>query len=182
MDFKKEYYSTMKKRLLMLALFLATSTTTATQVYAESNSLFFCRQMSDSGERLACYDKIVDSLLPANRKQTVAQAPRKENEYVPAQEAEALFGKSQAESKRIIEETMEVKIPDRIIARITGIKKSSTKKMTITLNNGQVWRQIDYSPIPLRNGDDIVIRSARLGSYLLQKHSGSGSIRVKRII
>lgn len=42
-------------------------------------------------------------------------------------------------------------------------------------------RQIDNQRIPLRNEDKIIIREAALGSYLMEKLSGSGSIRVKRL-
>ncbi len=158
--------------LVIAVVFLVADTMTTEHIYAEPGSLFFCRRIADSLERLDCYDSIIDT----NASPLVKHPATK-----PVPETEALFGKSQAESKRIIEESLDVKTPDKIMARINAIKKSTTRQMTMTLSNGQVWRQIDHSPLPLRTGDEIIIRAARLGSYLLQKQSGSGSIRVKRM-
>ena len=70
--------------------------------------------------------------------------------------------------------------PSLVEARITRVKRSADKKIVVTLDNGQIWRQIDNEPIVLRNGDEIIVRPARLGSYLMEKRSGSGRIRVKQ--
>ena len=49
------------------------------------------------------------------------------------------------------------------------------------LDNAQIWEQLDSSRLTLKTGEGILIKSARLGSFLLEKQTGSRSIRVKRI-
>ena len=63
---------------------------------------------------------------------------------------------------------------------MTDVQKSAYKKLTVTLDNGQVWRQLDNRPMHLKTGEAVVVREASLGSFLLEKQSGSRSIRVKR--
>ncbi|MCZ6503043.1 MAG: hypothetical protein O6945_11070, partial [Gammaproteobacteria bacterium] len=55
------------------------------------------------------------------------------------------------------------------------------KKLTVTLDNGQIWRQLDNNPLPLKSGETVVVRAALLGSFLMEKQSGGVSIRVKRL-
>ena len=64
---------------------------------------------------------------------------------------------------------------------VTAVTKSSTGKLTITLENGQVWRQNDSKTFRLSAGDAVFVRSKSLGSFVLSKESSSRSIRVKRI-
>jgi hypothetical protein len=144
---------------------------------AAEESLFECRQIKDSEERVLCYDKIVDALTSPPLSATTADS----REQAAKPDAQSLFGKDAAETSRIVEKTLAIEKLDQIQARVTGLKRSVDKKFTITLDNGQTWRQIDNQPIPLRNEDKIIIREATLGSYLMEKQSGSGSIRVKRL-
>ncbi len=146
----------MKKMLtpMLLLLLLVTSY----PGLAAEPSLSMCRQIKDSEERVQCYDKIVDSLTTAPLSATTAE--HREQAVKPDFQVEKL---------------------DQIQARVTALKRSVDKKFTITLDNGQIWRQIDNQRIPLRNEDKIIIREAALGSYLMEKQSGSGSIRVKRL-
>ena len=144
---------------------------------AAEGSLFECRQIKDSEERVLCYDKIVDALSSGPLSTTTTDS----REQAAKPDAQALFGKGDAETSRIVEETLAIEKIDQIQATVTGLKRSVDKKFTITLDNGQIWRQIDNQRIPLRNEDKIIIREATLGSYLMEKQSGSGSIRVKRL-
>jgi len=139
---------------------------------AKETSLFECRKIKDIEERVVCYDTIVDALFP------VASTDAPDN-TVPS--SNSLFGKNAAETNRIVEETLAIKKIDQLTATVTSVTKNAYKKLTITLDNGQVWRQLDNDPLPLRKGETVVIRSAKLGSFLLRKESGSGSIRVNRL-
>ena len=64
---------------------------------------------------------------------------------------------------------------------VTDISKTASKKLTITLENGQVWRQVDSKTIRLGVGDAVVLRSKSLGSFMLSKEGSNRSIRVKRL-
>lgn len=160
----------MKKLLLPMILFIATLVFTQTTL-ADTDSLFTCRQIANIESRVACYDKIVDSLYPlAEKVQVVAPL-----------DAQSLFGKNGAESKRIVEKTLAIKEIKQIEAKVIEVQKSVYKKLTVTLDNGQVWRQLDNKPLPLKSGETVVVRAAYLGSFLMEKQSGGVSIRVKRL-
>jgi hypothetical protein len=181
----------MKKMLtpMLLIPLLATSYPT----FAAEESQLACRQIKDSEERVLCYDRIVDAALPAaplsaptadNSEQAVAPLSiptADDSEQAAEPDAENLFGKGNAETSRIVEEKLAIEKIDHIQATVTGLKRTVDKKYTIDLDNGQIWRQIDHQRLTLRNEDKIIIREATFGSYLLEKQSGSGSIRVKRL-
>ena len=147
------------KKLLSALLLLAPS------VLAANEALTECRQIEEIEERVACYDEVVDSLYA-------------KPDAVP--DAESLFGTNDAEAKRIVEETLEIEQINQIEANVADVRMSSTGKLTVALDNGQVWRQLDSKPLRLESGDGVIIRKASLGSFLLEKKSGSRSIRVKR--
>ena len=149
-------------RILLLLLYLFTQS-----AFSADNELLECRQIEDVEERVACYDGIVDTRLAAK------------TETVP--DAQALFGTNDAEAKRIVEESLDIEQIDRIEARVTGVKDSSGRKMVVALDNGQTWRQLDNKSLHLESGEAVIVRKASLGSYLLEKESGSRPIRVKRI-
>jgi hypothetical protein len=157
---------------------------------AGEKSLFNCRKIKDIEERVACYDSIVDSMFPLA--ETTSASSREpevtvNNTALPGSlprtspSSENLFGKSTVESKKIVEESLEIEGISQLEAIVTSVTKNTYRKLTISLDNGQVWRQLDSEPLPLKEGEAIIIRSARLGSYLLEKASGSGSIRVNRL-
>lgn len=131
---------------------------------AAEESLTQCRQIEDAGERVACYDKVVDSLAKADA--------------IP--DAQSLFGRDDAEAKRIVETSLAIEQIDHVDAVVTEVRKSAARKLVLTLDNGQVWRQLDNQTMRLKSGDSVVVRKASLNSFLMQKKSGGRSIRVKR--
>ncbi|RZV35487.1 MAG: hypothetical protein EX272_10525 [Chromatiales bacterium] len=148
----------MKRPLLPILLLLAAP------AFAVDEALTQCRQIEEIEERVKCYDKFVDS-------QSASDA-------VP--DAESLFGRDDAEAKRIVETTLAIEQIDHVEAVVTGVRKSATRKLLVTLDNGQVWRQLDNQTLRLKNGEWVIVRKASLNSFLLEKKSGSRSIRVKR--
>ena len=52
--------------------------------------------------------------------------------------------------------------------------------MLVTLDNGQVWKQVDASNLRLRVGDTVDIERASLGSFMLRKKGSKRSMRVSR--
>lgn len=148
----------MKKTLLPLLCLIVQP------VFAAEEALIECRQIEDVEERVACYDRIVDSLY--------------ESGAIPA--AQSLFGRDNAEAKRIVETTLAIEQIDHVEAVVTEVRKSATRKLLVTLDNGQIWRQLDSQTLHLKSGESVTIRKASLNSFLMRKKSGSRSIRVKR--
>ena len=173
------------KKLLLPLLFLF-----AQPALAAEEALTQCRQIEAIEERVACYDKIVDSQYPMDSGDSVETSTPPElvaAETVPDEpatetvpDAQSLFGTSDAEAKRIVETTLAIEQIDQIEAVVTGVRRSVSKKLTVALDNGQIWRQLDNQPLHLKSGEAVIIRKASLGSFLMEKKSGSRSIRVKR--
>lgn len=70
---------------------------------------------------------------------------------------------------------------EQVEATVTDVRESAGKKLIVVLDNGQVWRQQDNKTLRLENGEAVIVRKASLGSFLLEKESGSRSIRVKLV-
>ncbi len=148
-------------RILLTLMFLAQPALAADQALTQ------CRQIVDIEERVACYDAIIDS-----------RAEKTETNAIP--DAQSLFGTNDADAKRIVETSLAIEQIDQLEAVVTSIQKSATRKLTVTLDNGQVWRQLDNQPMRLKSGEMVIVRKASMGSYLMGKKSGGRSIRVKR--
>ena len=149
----------------MKRLFLPTLLLFTQPVFAADEALTQCRQIEDMEERVRCYDRVVDSLPTSDT--------------VP--DAESLFGRDDAEAKRIVETTLAIEQIDHVEAVISEVRKSASRKLLVTLDNGQVWRQLDNQTLHLKSGESVIIRKASLNSYLMGKKSGGRSIRVKRV-
>lgn len=67
-----------------------------------------------------------------------------------------------------------------ITARITSVGQTTDGRQAVTLDNEQVWVQVEAATrVRLRTGDEVTIRRAALGSFILSKPN-SGSMRVRR--
>ncbi|WP_226702656.1 hypothetical protein [Microbulbifer elongatus] len=118
-----------------------------------SEQLKKCSQFNDDKKRLACFDKLAGNLQ---------------------QHAEKQFGQEQIQ---VIEEA-----PESITATITQATKGAYGKYTFTLDNGQVWRQVESSRTAIwRGGEEIVVERGALGSFMMRKTTGGRSLRVKRL-
>jgi hypothetical protein len=163
------------KKLLLPLLFLAQPALSAEEALTE------CRHIEDIAERVVCYDGFVDSHFPTvstDIVETITPPEITESNEVP--DAQTLFGTTDAEAKRIVETTLEIEQIDQIAAIVTDVRESAIKKLTVTLDNGQVWRQLDSKRFRLKSGEAVIVRKASLSSYLMEKQSGGRSIRVKR--
>jgi hypothetical protein len=160
------------------------------------DELRVCRDLPDDDARLICYDAAVD-----RSRQTASGSPApaaaKSPAAAPAEPAgasgtaatagaaaslsqEALFGKTTDEVERTVEEATGDERIDRLNATVTQLQQYAYNKVLITLDNGQVWKQVDTSNLRLRAGDTIEIERASLGSFMLRKQGSKRSMRVSR--
>lgn len=149
---------------LLIILFLASS------ALADEDALLQCRQVESIEERVACYDRYVDSTHPKDAV-TAVRIP----------DAQSLFGEHDSEAKQIVAEALSIEQIDQVLAEVANVSRSASRKLVVTLENGQVWQQVDSQALHLKEGDAVVIRKASLGSYRLEKESGSRRIRVRRL-
>jgi hypothetical protein len=95
--------------------------------------------------------------------------------------SEDLFGKDESATRNVIKKIFGLGDIEQIQATVAEVKRTPYGKLVIVLDNGQIWTQLDSSRLTVRSGDGVLIKSARLGSFLLEKQTGSRSIRVKRV-
>lgn len=146
-----------------------------------------CRAMTSSVARLDCYDMLVDAAS-----ESTTQAKPQVGEALPPTSTtpatietgaglsqEELFGQDQASIRKTVDEQTGEKEFDRIEARIVALRKSASGKTVITLDNGQVWQQIDAKRVRLSENDLVTIRKRSMGSFTL--YNEKTAIRVKRI-
>ena len=115
-----------------------------------------CRSLGDAA-RLACFDRVLAS-------QDGAAKPGFGAERLP-QAAEA------------------AKPPETMQARITAVRLNAFKQFTVTLDNGQIWRQLDSDTAVARlaAADAVKITRGFLDSYSLTVDGVWGTYKVKRI-
>ncbi|MBY6187336.1 hypothetical protein KUV89_11960 [Marinobacter hydrocarbonoclasticus] len=137
-----------------------------------------CSSQEDQLDRLLCYDEFsqiatkatLPAAAPATAEAAISRAPIAPA-AAPAVSAEAEFGKTTVPAEEI----------DAIHGVVASIKTDAYGKWTITLDNGQRWRQTESSRYKLKAGDTITIERAFMGSFLLSREGRGGQTRVKRL-
>src|SRR5689334_13423014 len=172
-------------------------------------SLLACRKLQDDGERVRCYDAQIAKLVapmavvgpapaaspapavglaapagsaPAHPAPTPLAAPAATGGQTTTTSAAARFGEETlppaAHPKTQHQEDT------ALLSSITALRKASSGTYTISLANGQIWRQEESSPVAqfFRVGDDVRIEKAALGSYHMSTNrTGSKNwVRVTR--
>ena len=69
---------------------------------------------------------------------------------------------------------------DEIVARVTRVVKDNRGRLIIVLDNQQRWRQVSSERFQVKVGDEIVIRKAILGSFVLQQRTGGRKTTVRQ--
>lgn len=146
---------------LAFAFLLASASASAS---AQPPATHPCASVSAPAERLACYDKAFPRLV--------------DDETLQA-ERTAHFGLTRGELRQrggLIEpETQE-----RIEATVVRVSGEGSGRL-VTLDNGQVWQQIEASLLgSLDPGDKIRLKRGSFGTFLLVT-KGRVSLRVRRV-
>jgi hypothetical protein len=132
-----------------------------------------CVKLKSPAERFECYERQVDAAetkrpaAPATAAaSTAASSPVAQPATPDAQNA----GKSDKSS------------PSDIVATITELHETVPHSFTITLDNGQVWRQSYPEQYFLQPGMQVTLRSSKWGkAYRLSAEGLHGFIQVQRV-
>ena len=160
-----------------------------------------CRSIDDPMERLACLDAAAETLSVTRivQEEEIAEQEREERDAFglagrdrdddddqPAPrvaETEEDFGREALPEERREREDGRLK---NITAKIVEISVNRFGKVTVTLENGQVWRQLDSDDRRLLfpKGDRLYtarVKRSMFGNYMMTVRELDRTIRVRRI-
>jgi hypothetical protein len=153
-----------------------------------------CRGESDAVARLACYDRAVDraqqpavNAAPAPKAAAPAAAaatgaPAAAAPAAAAKTVEDNFGRErQIQAQEQKRQQEEARALGELEATVTRIETRMDGLMTITLDNGQVWRQnTPDAKFRLKEGDHVRIQPGSMNSFILSGPTKK-STRVSRV-
>lgn len=132
-----------------------------------------CASVVEADARLACYDKAFPPVAGAQSEVADLEAQRKQTIEEFGFNRHQLFERK-PERQRESE-------PDRIEATVEGVLERPSGERVVTLENDQVWLLTEgTSRGRLKSGDEVTIRNAALGSFMLVTPSGI-ALRAKRL-
>ena len=141
------------------------------------NALLACRSVTDSAERLACYDKAAAGISEAVAKKDIVVYDRE----AVRKTKRGLFGFSLPNLGIFGDDSDEVEVK-QIDGEIVSTARNADGGYIFRLADGSRWSQMDGKPIalPPEHGDKVVVRKGMLGSYILSVAKQPG-VKVKRI-
>lgn len=162
-----------------------------------------CLEIADPAERLSCLEAATQNLSAirnTDREETVALEKQRREETFglterqawqetepPKQKAEVDLGAEQVAKEEKKQKKKQKEPPVEVTSRIVAVRANHAGKVTLALENGQIWRQPDSDTprIVLRDPNDRVytarIKRGGLGSYKLTVAELGRTIRVRRI-
>jgi hypothetical protein len=179
------------RRLIMLCLVCAAPCWAAAA--DPLAGLLACRELTDATARLACFDRETAALAHApalaaapittpattspTTPTTIPATPSPATPAAPSLTPEQKFGLSST-AIAAKEEPAGTPAPKetKLQARITALALAGDGRTLFTLDNSQVWRQLeaDGTDVMARLGDPVTISRGLLGSYWLQLKTGRG--------
>ena len=144
-----------------------------------------CLDLHNARARLACYDNAAGyapksqgrvSEILSSTPSSSANLDNPTPEELEKQ-SETDFGLEQTRRKK---EKEKQKALESIGGTVAKLSKRPRREIVVELENGQVWTQTSPRFLTIRVGDEVVIKRARLGGYILTTSRG-GSSRVKRL-
>jgi hypothetical protein len=176
--------TTTHTRCLVLSTAILAACAAGGALAEDPNGLTQCSSISNTAERLACYDRLAGR-APASKappsSPTAAAPAAAPVSAAPAAAAPAAatpvparastaddFGLSKVQKERAngADSSSPAEIKS-ITARVTGFRKGPSGRPRVLLDNGQSWEYEEDGDYLLAVGDSVTIRRASLGSYLL---------------
>jgi len=163
----------MKHQHLTALVFVFVASVASAQTI--ENSLAACAVVSDQQQRLECFDALARDVgaSPGSRALGQSKTPSNSRENVAPpvtstdESSMALFGLEHKDPNAVG--------PSELSAVVSGIRKSALGRMTLTLDNGQVWQQKDDKTLILHEGDAVLIERGFMNAFYL---SAGGNKRI----
>jgi hypothetical protein len=166
-----------------------------------------CMKIDDGDARLACYDAqlgrapsaaqangprtsggsaaatavVETGTAPVAAAATAVAAPAAQASAAPAR-PEDDFGLTAEQRDARAAETKRADKTDHITAIVKTAKMTASRRLLVTLDNGQQWVQVEPSRTQyFFEGDRITIKKAALGSFLASGPRSGTGIRIRRL-
>ena len=142
---------------------------------AQMQRLLACREIAESAERLACFDRESGTTAEAVQRQDLVVVDRDEVRRTKR----TLFGLSLPKFPLLGGDGEDVSQIDGVI---DGVGRNRDGGYVFLLKDGSRWSQTDSRPIALEpeRGDTVVVKRAALGSFMLSVGKQPG-VRVQRV-
>ena len=157
-----------------------------------------CRDITDDLERLACLDSATETLVVTRivREEAVKEKKREERTFFglgkPKQKDEEIRPVTETPEDfggEYLPENLKKRDETRlreITSKVAEFRVNQFGKVTVTLENGQIWRQLDSDNKHLilskkRKLYTAKVKRARFGNYMLTVKELRRTIRVRRI-
>ena len=145
-----------------------------------------CAKIADDETRLSCYDAIFRTTAgaPATPAATATATAAVAAAAAPAAarpvDPEAEFGLTPTQQRKLQPENAPPLPPETLTAKVAAVGRKPMGELVVTLENKQVWVQIDVdNKARVKAGDTVTIKRGTLGSYLLVSPNGVAT-RVRR--
>lgn len=117
-----------------------------------------CIGIAEDAARLACYDALFNAGQPEDTDPLAA------------------FGREQIDPQPRDNRASSL---EEMTATVSSISKPKGREAVITLDNEQVWSQVSFRYVRLKEGDSVTIKPSRFGGYILTNERGV-TMRVRR--
>jgi len=145
-----------------------------------------CVDLEKPEERLACFEREIEAQRRATPASAANRAPPAPAAPAPTPQPAATIPAAvpapvTAEPGRERDRRAEP-LPPEVVAKVAQLRETVPNTWTITLDNGQVWRQTTPKPIALRPGMEVRLSATNWGSsYRLTAAALRTFIQVERV-
>ena len=154
-----------------------------------------CAALADASARLACYDSLAGLAAPSAATAQAAPNASADGSAKPIPSSTSGAGALDASPQAPpavtstdfgvrngpLQAGRDPVREKQMLAVVSAVSYRGRGELVVTLDNGQVWRQIQPSDYPLKPGDHVEIDVAALGSYRLWTPSTRRATKVTRI-
>ena len=153
------------------------------------DQVYNCRSIADEAQRLACYDGAVGRLQEAQNTGSLVAVDRGQAQEMDREAfgfqlpslARIFGGGSSGGNSSASASTPQFERIDNIQMTIASVTHRRNLPSVFRMTNGQVWVQIDDEVArSVRQGGQVTIQRASMGSYLMRVEAGGPAIRVRR--
>lgn len=151
-----------------------------------------CAAEADDEARLACFDRLAECVTQHDPQRRLACYDAASPRHAAAAKAPPAPGRSDvapAARERRADELFplpgaskdEARAEEGLAAEVVAVRTDARGLHYLTLDNGQIWRELSKGRIRFEAGDRVEITPGILGSVNLRVEGRSGYVKVRRV-